>query len=56
MVAEGVETPAQLGALVVSGSGFAQGFLMSRPMRPGGLEELLADGVGTLWPGLVGSR
>ncbi|MGY1692586.1 putative bifunctional diguanylate cyclase/phosphodiesterase [Geodermatophilus sp. SYSU D01105] len=56
VVAEGVETPAQLGALRALGCGFAQGFLLSRPMRLGELTELLADGTGLLWPGLVGSR
>jgi EAL domain-containing protein (putative c-di-GMP-specific phosphodiesterase class I) len=56
VVAEGVETPAQLGALRGLGCGFAQGFLLARPMRLGELTELLSDGAGVLWPGLVGSR
>ena len=56
VVAEGVETPAQLGALRGLGCGFAQGFLLARPMRLGDLTDLLTDGAGLLWPGLVGSR
>ncbi|MGY1630524.1 putative bifunctional diguanylate cyclase/phosphodiesterase [Geodermatophilus sp. SYSU D01186] len=56
VVAEGVETPAQLGALRGLGCGFAQGFLLARPMRLAELTELLCDGAGVLWPGLVGSR
>ncbi|MGY1636451.1 putative bifunctional diguanylate cyclase/phosphodiesterase [Geodermatophilus sp. SYSU D00742] len=56
VVAEGVETPAQLGALRGLGCGFAQGFLLARPMRLGELTGLLCDGAGELWPGLVGSR
>ncbi|MBB3085872.1 putative bifunctional diguanylate cyclase/phosphodiesterase [Geodermatophilus sabuli] len=56
VVAEGVETPAQLGALRGLGCGFAQGFLLARPMRLAELTELLSDGAGVLWPGLVGSR
>jgi PAS domain S-box-containing protein/diguanylate cyclase (GGDEF)-like protein len=56
VVAEGVETPAQLGALRGLGCGFAQGFLLARPMRLTDLTELLCDGAGVLWPGLVGSR
>ncbi|MGY1643211.1 putative bifunctional diguanylate cyclase/phosphodiesterase [Geodermatophilus sp. SYSU D00703] len=56
VVAEGVETPAQLGALRGLGAGFAQGFLLARPMRLGELTDLLSDGAGLLWPGLVGSR
>ncbi|MFW3169435.1 putative bifunctional diguanylate cyclase/phosphodiesterase [Geodermatophilus sp. CPCC 206100] len=56
VVAEGVETPAQLGALRAAGCGFAQGFLLARPMRLGELTDLLSDGAGVLWPGLVGTR
>ncbi|SFL50302.1 putative bifunctional diguanylate cyclase/phosphodiesterase [Geodermatophilus ruber] len=56
VVAEGVETPAQLGALRTLGCGFAQGFLLARPMRQEELGALLADGAGVLWPGLVGTR
>ena len=54
VVAEGVETPAQLSTLCRSGPGFAQGFLIARPMPAGQLATLLADGAGSLWPGLVG--
>jgi EAL domain-containing protein (putative c-di-GMP-specific phosphodiesterase class I) len=56
VVAEGVETPAQLSALCGSGYGFAQGFLIARPMPADELAALLADGAGALWPGLVGQR
>jgi EAL domain-containing protein (putative c-di-GMP-specific phosphodiesterase class I) len=56
VVAEGVETPAQLGALRGLGCGFAQGFLLARPLRLGELTDLLSDGAGVLWPGLVGTR
>jgi diguanylate cyclase (GGDEF)-like protein len=54
VVADGVETPAQLAALCGFGCGFAQGFLLARPMP---LAELLVTlSAGVLWPGLVGSR
>jgi EAL domain-containing protein (putative c-di-GMP-specific phosphodiesterase class I) len=56
VVAEGVETPAQLSALCGYGHGFAQGFLIARPMPAEDLATLLSDGVGALWPGLVGQR
>lgn len=56
VVAEGVETPAQLASLQAAGCGFAQGFLLARPMHPADLAEILCDGAGQLWPGLVGSR
>jgi diguanylate cyclase (GGDEF)-like protein/PAS domain S-box-containing protein len=56
VVAEGVETPAQLGALRAVGCGFAQGFLLARPLRADQLTDLLSDGAGLLWPGLVGTR
>ncbi|TFV55479.1 phosphodiesterase [Geodermatophilus sp. DF01-2] len=56
VVAEGVETPAQLASLRAAGCGFAQGFLLARPMHPHELTDLLHDGAGLLWPGLVGSR
>jgi EAL domain-containing protein (putative c-di-GMP-specific phosphodiesterase class I) len=56
VVAEGVETPAQLGALRAAGCGFAQGFLLARPLRVHELLDVLDDGAGVLWPGLVGSR
>jgi diguanylate cyclase (GGDEF)-like protein/PAS domain S-box-containing protein len=56
IVAEGVETPAQLGVLRGLGCGFAQGFLLSRPLRLSELIQLLETGSGALWPGLVGTR
>ena len=56
VVATGVETPAQLAALCGFGCGSAQGFLFSRSVPLAGLLALLADGAGSLWPGLVGSR
>jgi diguanylate cyclase (GGDEF)-like protein len=54
--AEGVETPAQLAALLGMGCGFAQGFLLGRPTSLAALTALLRDGAGQLWPGLVGQR
>jgi len=56
VLAEGVETPAQLAALCGFGCGFAQGFLLARPMPLAELLETVADSARTLWPGLVGSR
>jgi EAL domain-containing protein (putative c-di-GMP-specific phosphodiesterase class I) len=56
VVAEGVETPAQLAALCGFGCDFAQGFLIARPMPLSGLAAMLAESSGALWPGLVGSR
>jgi EAL domain-containing protein (putative c-di-GMP-specific phosphodiesterase class I) len=56
VVAEGVETPAQLAALCGFGCGFAQGFLIARPLPLAGLVALLSDNAGALWPGLVASR
>ncbi|SFT75453.1 PAS domain S-box-containing protein/diguanylate cyclase (GGDEF) domain-containing protein [Geodermatophilus amargosae] len=55
VVAEGVETPAQLGVLRGLGLDHAQGFLLSRPLPLADLVRLLHDGAGQLWPGLVGS-
>jgi diguanylate cyclase (GGDEF)-like protein/PAS domain S-box-containing protein len=54
--AEGVETPAQLAALIGIGCEFAQGFLIARPMSLGEVTTLLHEGAGRLWPGLVGQR
>ncbi|WP_166521155.1 putative bifunctional diguanylate cyclase/phosphodiesterase [Modestobacter roseus] len=54
VVAEGVETTSQLAVLEGVGCGFAQGFLLSRPVPLGALTELLDAGAGRLWPGLVG--
>jgi diguanylate cyclase (GGDEF)-like protein/PAS domain S-box-containing protein len=56
VIAEGVETTAQLAALTGFGCGFAQGFVISRPMSLARLVELLAGGDGVLLPGLVGIR
>ena len=54
VVAEGVETPGQLAALCGFACGFAQGFLISRPLSLGELSVLLSERAGVLWPGLVG--
>jgi diguanylate cyclase (GGDEF)-like protein/PAS domain S-box-containing protein len=56
VVAEGVETPAQLATLCGFGCGYAQGFLLSRPLPPAELAALLTERDGVLWPGLVGQR
>ena len=56
VIAEGVETPGQLGALCGLGCGFAQGFLLSRPLPLAELSVLLTERAGVLWPGLVGRR
>ncbi|TFV89088.1 GGDEF domain-containing phosphodiesterase [Blastococcus sp. CT_GayMR16] len=55
VVADGVETPAQLAALCGFGCGFAQGFLISRPLSLAGFTAMFAETEGSLWPGLVGS-
>ncbi|HEY0125882.1 MAG TPA: EAL domain-containing protein [Blastococcus sp.] len=54
VVAEGVETTAQLAALNGFGCGFAQGFVVARPMPLSGFTELVADGDGVVLPGLIG--
>jgi EAL domain-containing protein (putative c-di-GMP-specific phosphodiesterase class I) len=36
------------------GCGFAQGFLLSRPVDLAGLVQLLDANAGRLWPGIVG--
>ncbi|WP_222265205.1 putative bifunctional diguanylate cyclase/phosphodiesterase [Modestobacter marinus] len=54
VVAEGVETAGQLAVLRAMGCGYAQGFLLSRPIPLPVLVELLRSGEGTLWPGAVG--
>ena len=54
VVADGVETPAQLAALCNFGCGFAQGFLISRPLSLPAFATMLAESAGSLWPGLVG--
>jgi diguanylate cyclase (GGDEF)-like protein/PAS domain S-box-containing protein len=55
VVGEGVETTAQLAALTGFGCGFAQGFVIGRPMPLSGFSAMIADGAGVLLPGLVGS-
>jgi EAL domain-containing protein (putative c-di-GMP-specific phosphodiesterase class I) len=55
VVADGVETPAQLATLCGSGCDFAQGFLISRPLPLDELRTMLAVNAGVVWPGLVGS-
>jgi diguanylate cyclase (GGDEF)-like protein/PAS domain S-box-containing protein len=56
VVAEGVETSAQLGVLCGFGCDFAQGFAISRPLPLGALTELLAGRSERTWPGLVTAR
>ena len=56
VVAEGVDTPAQLAALASFGCMYAQGFVLARPMPLGDLTAMLADGAGSRWPRLVGAR
>jgi diguanylate cyclase (GGDEF)-like protein/PAS domain S-box-containing protein len=56
VVAQGVETTAQLAALDGFGCGFAQGFLISRPMRLPELVEMLSQNPDALLPRLVGAR
>jgi diguanylate cyclase (GGDEF)-like protein/PAS domain S-box-containing protein len=52
IVAEGVETTSQLAVLEAIGCGFAQGFLLSRPVALSGVVQLLDQGAGLLWPGV----
>jgi diguanylate cyclase (GGDEF)-like protein len=54
VVAEGVETSGQLAVLQALGCGYAQGFLLSRPLGLTALTELLESGGGSLWPGVPG--
>ncbi len=54
VVATGVETAGQLGGLQALGFGFAQGFLLSRPVDLPRLVQLLDSDEGRLWPGIVG--
>ncbi|WP_164702993.1 bifunctional diguanylate cyclase/phosphodiesterase [Modestobacter sp. KNN46-3] len=54
VVAEGVETTSQLTVLHSLGCGYAQGFLLSRPVGLAGLVQLLESDTGRLWPGLTG--
>ena len=52
VVAQGVETSAQLAALESFGCGFAQGFLISRPMPLAGFVSALS-GADQLWSGMA---
>ncbi|MCZ2806726.1 EAL domain-containing protein [Modestobacter sp. VKM Ac-2983] len=54
VVAEGVETTSQLAALRTLGCGYAQGFLLARPIGLAGLVQLLESDTGRLWPGVAG--
>jgi EAL domain-containing protein (putative c-di-GMP-specific phosphodiesterase class I) len=54
VVAEGVETSAQLAVLESLGCGYAQGFLLSRPVSLAALCALLEQDSGRLWPGIPG--
>jgi diguanylate cyclase (GGDEF)-like protein/PAS domain S-box-containing protein len=54
VIAEGVETASQLGVLQALGCGYAQGFLLSRPVGLVALGQLLDAHDGLLWPGLAG--
>jgi diguanylate cyclase (GGDEF)-like protein/PAS domain S-box-containing protein len=56
VVAEGVETSAQLAALTGFGCAYAQGFVIARPMPLAGIAAMVAHGNGVLLPGLAGSR
>lgn len=56
VVAEGVETAAQLAALSDFGCDLAQGFVLARPMPVEQLVALLRDEAGVLWPGLAVAR
>jgi diguanylate cyclase (GGDEF)-like protein/PAS domain S-box-containing protein len=56
VVGDGVETNAQLAALTGFGCGFAQGFVIARPMPLSGLAAMVAAGSDGLLPGLVGLR
>jgi diguanylate cyclase (GGDEF)-like protein/PAS domain S-box-containing protein len=55
VVAEGVDTPAQLGVLRELGVSFAQGYVIARPVPLGALAATLAETAGVLGPG-AGSR
>ncbi|MFC7735137.1 EAL domain-containing protein [Roseomonas sp. GCM10028921] len=50
VVAEGVETAAQAGALVALGCDFGQGWLFGRPLPPEGVPELLRARGEAPWP------
>jgi EAL domain-containing protein (putative c-di-GMP-specific phosphodiesterase class I) len=53
VVADGVETTSQLAALTGFGCGFAQGYLISRPMPLTALVSALDAGAEQLWPGVM---
>ena len=46
VVAEGIESPAQLAELREMGCGYGQGFLLARPMAVSGVEALIGTGAG----------
>jgi predicted signal transduction protein with EAL and GGDEF domain len=54
IVAEGVETASQLGVLQALGCGYAQGYLLARPVGLVALVQLLDAHEGQLWPGILG--
>ncbi len=57
VVADGVETPAQLAALAGFGCSFAQGYVIARPLPlPAFVELLTGAGDEVVLPGLVGVR
>ncbi|RBY86360.1 bifunctional diguanylate cyclase/phosphodiesterase [Blastococcus sp. TF02A-30] len=56
VIAEGVETAAQLAAVRGFGCAYAQGFVLARPMAWAQVSALLSEDAGVLWPGLVGTR
>lgn len=41
-IAEGIEDPSQLAALVSLGCEFGQGYLFARPLEPGAVDLLLS--------------
>lgn len=46
-MAEGIETPSQLEALLIEECDLGQGFVFARPLEPSAVEQLLASGVPT---------
>lgn len=56
VIAEGVDTAAQLAAVRDFGCAYAQGFVLARPTSLPQVSALLADDAGALWPGLIGTR
>jgi EAL domain-containing protein (putative c-di-GMP-specific phosphodiesterase class I) len=53
VVAEGVESTGQLATLSQLGAGFAQGFLIARPMPISALASALGVGAEHWWPGVM---